>query len=144
MYRIVQELLDGVDSEETREIEFLREPLEQFATWTRVQQRIRDAKGSLRIQSTEKKFIFDEVMRTADAVSPHSVGTLAGSLALFVVVYLFVFGAGFAYMMRLVRKGPVPEEGSRDAPGGPGRQRQPMRPLSAADEDDDHPTERER
>ena len=85
-----------------------------------------------------------EVMRTADAVSPHSVGTLAGSLALFVVVYLFVFGAVFAYMMRLVRKGPVPEEGSRDAPGGPGRQRQPMRPLSAADEDDDHPTERER
>ncbi|MEE2938757.1 MAG: RNB domain-containing ribonuclease, partial [Planctomycetota bacterium] len=59
-YRIVQALLDGVDDEETREIEFLREPLEQFAVWTRVQQRIRDAKGSLRIQSTEKKFLFDE------------------------------------------------------------------------------------
>ncbi|QDV07527.1 Ribonuclease R [Planctomycetes bacterium Poly30] len=59
-YRIVQELLDGVDSEETREIEFLREPLEQFSAWTRVQQRIRDAKGSLRINSSEKKFLFDE------------------------------------------------------------------------------------
>ena len=59
-YRIVQELLDGVDSEETREIEFLREPLEQFSDWTRVQQRIRDAKGSLRMQSREKKFVFDE------------------------------------------------------------------------------------
>ena len=69
-YRIVQELLDGVDSEETREIEFLREPLEQFAAWTRVQQRIRDAKGSLRIQSTEKKFVFDadhEVKEIVDA-----------------------------------------------------------------------------
>ncbi len=59
-YRIVQELLDGVDSEETREIEFLRESLEQFSDWTRVQQRIRDAKGSLRMQSREKKFVFDE------------------------------------------------------------------------------------
>lgn len=59
-YRIVQELLDGKDTEETREIEFLREPLEQFAQWTRTQQRIRDAKGSLRMQSTEKKFVFDD------------------------------------------------------------------------------------
>ncbi|MEM8709499.1 MAG: RNB domain-containing ribonuclease, partial [Planctomycetota bacterium] len=59
-YRIVQDLLDGVDSEETREIEFLREPLEQFSQWTRVQQRIRDAKGSLRINSREKKFVFDD------------------------------------------------------------------------------------
>lgn len=67
-YRVVQELLDGVDSEETREIEFLREPLEQFAAWTRVQQRIRDAKGSLRIQSTEKKFVFDDDHEVAEIV----------------------------------------------------------------------------
>ncbi|MEM9379841.1 MAG: RNB domain-containing ribonuclease [Planctomycetota bacterium] len=59
-YRIVQELLDGRDTDETREIEFLREPLEQFSEWTRVQQKIRDAKGSLRIQSREKKFVFDD------------------------------------------------------------------------------------
>ncbi len=59
-YRIVQELLDGKDTEEAREIEFLREPLEQFSDWTRTQQRIRDAKGSLRIQSREKKFVFDD------------------------------------------------------------------------------------
>lgn len=59
-YRIVQELLDGESNEETAEIEFLREPLEQFSDWTRVQQRIRDAKGSLRINSREKKFVFDE------------------------------------------------------------------------------------
>ena len=59
-YRIVQDLLDGKETEETAETEFLREPLEQFAEWTRVQQRIRDAKGSLRINSREKKFVFDE------------------------------------------------------------------------------------
>lgn len=69
-YRIVQELLDGKDTEETREIEFLREPLEQFSDWTRTQQRIRDEKGSLRIQSREKKFLFDddhEVTEIVDA-----------------------------------------------------------------------------
>lgn len=59
-YRIVQDLLDGTESEETKEIEFLREPLEQFSEWTKVQQRLRDAKGSLRINSREKKFVFDE------------------------------------------------------------------------------------
>ena len=69
-YRIVQDLLDGRETEETAEIEFLREPLEQFSEWTRVQQRIRDAKGSLRIQSREKKFVFDadhEVEAIVDA-----------------------------------------------------------------------------
>ncbi|WP_101675151.1 cytochrome ubiquinol oxidase subunit I [Alloalcanivorax mobilis] len=79
------------------------------------------------------------VMRTEDAVSPHGSGTLALSLALFVVIYLFVFGAGFAYMMRLVRKGPRPQEGTGSATGGPGQQRHAMRPLSAVEEglDDD-------
>lgn len=59
-YRVVQELLDGKDSDETRAIAFLREPLEQFRKWTVVQQGIRDAKGSLRMQSRERKFLFDE------------------------------------------------------------------------------------
>ena len=59
-YQAVQELLDGADTQAARELEHLREDLERFAVWTRRQQAIRDAKGSLRIQSTEKKFVFDE------------------------------------------------------------------------------------
>lgn len=59
-YQAVQELLDREDTPAAREIEFLREDLELMASWTRRQQAIRDAKGSLRIQSTEKKFLFDE------------------------------------------------------------------------------------
>ena len=74
------------------------------------------------------------LMRTADAVSPHAPATLAVSLALFVVVYVFVFGAGLAYMLRLVRKGPELEEGAREASGGPGQRRHAMRPLSAVEE----------
>ena len=79
------------------------------------------------------------VMRTVDGVSPHSVSTLAISLALFIVVYLFVFGLGVAYVLRLIRKGPVAHEGDltvgNDAGGGGfGQTMQPMRPMSIATE----------
>ena len=67
-YRIVQELLDGEKSDETEEIRFLEEPLRQFQTWTKKQQAIRDAKGSLRIQSTEKKFVFDDAHEVVEIV----------------------------------------------------------------------------
>ncbi|WP_454726054.1 MULTISPECIES: cytochrome ubiquinol oxidase subunit I [Cupriavidus] len=82
------------------------------------------------------------VMRTADAVSPHGAPELALTLALFVVAYLFVFGVGIAYMMRLVRKGPVMHEGDDDAgedghPAHPAHT--PARPLSAVDDRGDVP-----
>ncbi len=69
-YRIVQALLDGEDSAEARAIEFLRPSLELLTKWTRRQQAIRDAKGSLRMQSIEKKFRFNaahEVTEVYDA-----------------------------------------------------------------------------
>lgn len=59
-YRVVQDLLDNRDTEETRAIAHLRPSLELFRKWTIQQQKIRDAKGSLRTQSTEKKFVFDD------------------------------------------------------------------------------------
>jgi cytochrome d ubiquinol oxidase subunit I len=74
------------------------------------------------------------VMRTADAVSGHSFEQLALTLAIFVVVYLLVFGAGTAYLLRIIGKGPSTGESSHPVDGGPGHMRQPMRPLSAAPE----------
>ena len=74
------------------------------------------------------------VMRTADAVSNHNVSTLAISLTLFIVIYLFVFGAGVGYVLRLLGKGPVTHVGDLSFDGGPGRDKQPMRPMSLADE----------
>jgi len=59
-YKGVQELLDGTDSAEARECAFLEPDLRLFETWTRRQQALRDARGSLRIQSTEKLFLFDD------------------------------------------------------------------------------------
>jgi cytochrome d ubiquinol oxidase subunit I len=72
------------------------------------------------------------VMRTADAVSPHGATELGVTLALFVVVYLVVFGAGLVYMLRLIAAGPAPADAAAPSRGGPGQPRQPMRPLSAA------------
>jgi cytochrome d ubiquinol oxidase subunit I len=64
------------------------------------------------------------------------------TLGLFVVVYFTLFGVGLGYMMRLVRKGPVSNEGKEQNSGGPGQQRTPARPLSAAEDgsggDDTH------
>ncbi len=59
-YKAVQELLDGADTEEAREIAFLEEPLRLFERWTKQQQAQRDARGSLRMNSVEKKLVFDE------------------------------------------------------------------------------------
>lgn len=59
-YRVVQELLDGKETDETAQIAFLAEPLRLFRKWTKRQQALRDARGSLRMQSREKVFLFGE------------------------------------------------------------------------------------
>ena len=69
-YAQVQELLDGEETDGAREIAYLKDDLERFTAWTKQQQKIRDAKGSMRIQSTEKKILFDddgEVREVIDA-----------------------------------------------------------------------------
>jgi len=45
-------------------------------------------------------------MRTADSVSPVPGGSVFFSLALFVLAYGVVFGAGVYYIAKLVRAGP--------------------------------------
>jgi cytochrome d ubiquinol oxidase subunit I len=70
------------------------------------------------------------VLRTADGASRHAPGPVALSLGLFLVSYLFVFGVGIAYVLRLVRKGPQTFDVAAAGRGGPGRPRTPARPLS--------------
>ncbi len=82
------------------------------------------------------------LMRTRDAVAPHGAAQLTLTLLLFVVVYFTVFGVGFAYLLRLVRKGPQTAEGRAPAQGGAGQQSTAARPLSAAgDPDNDTSTD---
>jgi cytochrome bd ubiquinol oxidase subunit I len=46
------------------------------------------------------------ILRTTDAVSPVSGGSVFFSLILFVIVYGIVFGAGLYYIAKLVQRGP--------------------------------------
>ncbi|MFN0245215.1 MAG: RNB domain-containing ribonuclease [Planctomycetota bacterium] len=59
-YKEVQELLDGADTPAARALAPLAESLRMFERWTKVQQRLRDAKGSMRMSSSERKFVFDD------------------------------------------------------------------------------------
>ncbi|VEA74222.1 Uncharacterised protein [Serratia rubidaea] len=70
------------------------------------------------------------LLRTKDAVSAHGELHIEHQLLAFIVVYCSVFGVGYAYMMRLIRKGPQPHEGQQpdDTEG------RPARPLSAVKE----------
>ncbi|MFR3706931.1 MAG: cytochrome ubiquinol oxidase subunit I [Enterobacter hormaechei] len=66
-------------------------------------------------------------LRTIDAVSLHSTLQMSISLLAFIVVYCSVFGVGYVYLARLIKKGPQPV-GTLTS-----YVRHPARPLSAAE-----------
>jgi cytochrome d ubiquinol oxidase subunit I len=68
-------------------------------------------------------WVVQGVLRTKDAVSPVVGSSIAISLAAFIVVYLFVFGAGTYYILHLINKGPDTQE---EAYGAHGVQRPPL------------------
>jgi len=74
------------------------------------------------------------LMRTSDAVSSHGAAPVALTLAIFIVVYFTVFGAGTWYGLKIIAKGPETGESNQPVEGGPGESRTPARPLSAAPE----------
>ncbi|UTV26596.1 cytochrome ubiquinol oxidase subunit I [Photobacterium atrarenae] len=55
------------------------------------------------------------LLRTADSISPVNAAAVSVSLAAFVVVYFTVFGAGFYYLLRLMRKSPTKYERPLDS-----------------------------
>ena len=70
------------------------------------------------------------LMRTRDAVSPSLTGAdVLLSIALYIVVYLTIFGAGIFYMVRLARAGPPEHVDMRE----PKLDERPARPLSGAE-----------
>ncbi|QDX30397.1 cytochrome ubiquinol oxidase subunit I [Dickeya poaceiphila] len=74
------------------------------------------------------------LQRTRDAVSAHGDLQMSISLLLFIAVYLSVFGVGYVYLARLIKKGPQPGDGDVVPDGGPGWAQTPARPLSAVQE----------
>ncbi len=76
-------------------------------------------------------WVVQDVLRTADSLSPVTAGSVATSLLIYVSVYAVVFVAGALYILRLLNEGPV--AGAREP--GPAGQRAPGTPLAAAPEE---------
>lgn len=80
-------------------------------------------------------YLVQGVIRTSEAASPVPAGPIVLSLIAFLFVYVFVFGAGSYYILRLIGKGPV----SADAPyGAHGLKEPPLVPTGAGDRGDRH------
>ncbi len=69
------------------------------------------------------------LMRTADALSPVDVASVATSLTLFATAYLTLFVAGAVYIQRILQHGPVPS-----APVEDRLEKRAARPLSMPDD----------
>lgn len=105
-------------------------PLLHFATWMGPAGLIAILAGWFTTEIGRQPWVVYGVMRTKDAVSNHSVLAMSVTLAVFIVVYVIVFGIGISYMLKLVGKGPEdtePEPVEDDRHGA----RRPARPLSA-------------
>lgn len=50
------------------------------------------------------------IIRTSDSLSPVIGTQIAISLAIFIAVYIFIFGSGSYYILKLIKKGPVIEQ----------------------------------
>jgi cytochrome d ubiquinol oxidase subunit I len=78
-------------------------------------------------ESGRQPWVAQGILRTADAISPVPAASIAGTLALFVVVYGIVFAMGIYYINRLIVKGPQGRAVEPPPVGTP-----PGRSLSAA------------
>ena len=84
--------------------------------------------GWLTTEIGRQPWVVYGVMRTADAVSNHSVLALSTTLIAFVLVYCSVFGTGISYMLRLVASGPH-ATGTEPVPAEWERERLPAQPM---------------
>jgi len=55
-------------------------------------------------------YVVTGLLRTAESASPVAANQIVPSLAAFILVYLFIFGAGTYYILRLIAKGPQIED----------------------------------
>ena len=69
-------------------------------------------------------FIVFNVLRTSETISPVAGGSIAVSLAAFVITYGLVFTAGAYYILKLIEKGP--ENTEEDAYGSHGVKQPPL------------------
>lgn len=75
-YKGVQELLDGVDSSDSRGLKEIEGELRLLSAWAGSQQVLREAAGAMRISSTERKFVFDAQGEVSAVVDAPRYGTM--------------------------------------------------------------------
>ncbi len=88
--------------------------------------------GWITAEVGRQPWVVHGVLRTADAVSPVPGGSVLTSLALFVLVYGVVFGAGVYYIARLIQGG-FNDEPLRPTPDEPTDGDALQRPMAAAE-----------
>lgn len=84
--------------------------------------------GWVTTEAGRQPWVIYGFLRTRDAVSLHSTMQMVISLLVFIIVYCAVFGVGYYYIFRLIRKGPQPVSEMTSQTDGT-----PARPLSAAE-----------
>ena len=87
--------------------------------------------GWITTEMGRQPWVIYGLLRTADAASPIGAGSVGTSLAIFVAVYVVVFGAGFFFVLRLMARGPEappPTEAPPEPAAGSNR------PMAAAGE----------
>ena len=90
------------------------------------------------VEVGRQPYVVYGLLRTSEAISPNiQAAAVLGSLVTFFVAYAIVFGAGGWYLLKLVRRGPLPQEPAPDTHEG---ERTPMRPLSVGNPPLDTPT----
>jgi cytochrome d ubiquinol oxidase subunit I len=73
------------------------------------------------------------LLRTSEAVSPNvTAAAVMSSLVTYACAYAVIFGAGAWYILKLIRRGPLPQEPSPEHGGG---DKTPARPLSVGDDE---------
>jgi cytochrome bd ubiquinol oxidase subunit I len=73
------------------------------------------------------------LLRTSDAVSPNiAAAAVLASLVTYALAYAIIFGAGIWYLLKLIRRGPLPHEPAPEPGGG---DKTPARPLSVGDDE---------
>ena len=102
-------------------------PFHHFALWMGPSGLIAILAGWVTTEVGRQPWVVYGLLRTRDAVSAHGDLHMSISLLTFIVVYTSVFGIGYLYMVRLIKKGPDPVDSIPSSTTGT-----PARPLSAA------------
>jgi cytochrome d ubiquinol oxidase subunit I len=111
-------------------------PFLHFSLWMGPAGIIAILAGWLTTEIGRQPWVVYGLLRTEQAVSAHGELQLGITLIVFILVYFAVFGTGIGYLLRLIRIGPTLRESQHLEQEGPGKDRRPMRPLSAASEKD--------